>query len=265
MIANKYRLLKKINQGSFGLVYKAENIRTGEKLAMKVEKKMGNNITTTLKTEAKIYQYLDKLNGFPQLKWFGTDNKYNYLAIDLYLFSLNTIVKEYKILNLKTVLFFGKQMIERIETLHSKLLLHRDIKPANFLVDETNKLFLIDFGMCKRYDHDGKHIYKNEIESIIGTVNYVSLNVHKRIEPSRRDDIESCIYIMVYMLLGKLDWENNVSNDVIVLLKEELVINTKLPSFIIEMLTYIRQLKFDEKPDYKRLISILDEELNRFL
>ena len=97
MIANKYRLLEKLNEGSFGLVYKAENIRTGEKLAMKVEKKMGNSVAT-LKTEAKIYQYLDKLNGFPQLKWFGTDKEYNYLAIDLYLFSLNTIVKTNKII-----------------------------------------------------------------------------------------------------------------------------------------------------------------------
>jgi serine/threonine protein kinase len=264
MIANKYRLLEKINEGSFGLVYKAENIRTGEKLAMKVEKKSGNNVTTTLKTEAKIYQYLDKLNGFPQLKWFGTDNEYNYLAIDLYLFSLNTIVKTNKIINIETVLFFGKQMIERIETLHSKLLLHRDIKPANFLVDGTNKLFLIDFGMCKRYDHDGKHISKNEIKSIIGTVNYVSLNVHKGIEPSRRDDLESCIYIMVYMLFGKLDWDTCVSNDVIVLLKKDLVVNTKLPSFLIEMLIYIRQLKFDEKPDYNLLFSIIDGELIRF-
>ena len=189
MIANKYRLLEKLNEGSFGLVYKAENVRTGEKLAMKVEKKMGNSVAT-LKTEAKIYQYLDKLNGFPQLKWFGTDKEYNYLAIDLYLFSLNTIVKTNKIINIETVLLFGKQMMERIETLHSKLLLHRDIKPANFLLDDSNKLFLIDFGMCKRYDYDGKHIQKNEITSIIGTVNYVSLNIHKGIVPSRRDDLE---------------------------------------------------------------------------
>ncbi len=263
MIANKYRLLEKLNEGSFGLVYKAENIRTGEKLAMKVEKKMSNSVTT-LKTEAKIYQYLDKLNGFPQLKWFGTDKEYNYLAIDLYLFSLNTIVKTNKIINIETVLHFGKQMMERIETLHSKLLLHRDIKPANFLLDDTNKLFLIDFGMCKRYDYEGKHIQKNEITSIIGTVNYVSINVHKGIEPSRRDDLESCIYIMVYMLFGKLDWEKQSSAAIIKTQKEELVFNTKLPSFIIEMLIYIRQLKFEEAPDYKLLISILDGELNRF-
>jgi len=261
MIANKYRLLEKLNEGSFGLVYKAENVRTGEKLAMKVEKKMGKNVTT-LKTEAKIYQYLDKLNGFPQLKWFGTDNEYNYLAIDLYLFSLNTIVKTNKIINIETVLLFGKQMIERIETLHSKLLLHRDIKPANFLLDETNKLFLIDFGMCKRYDYDGKHISKNEITSIIGTINYVSLNVHNGIEPSRRDDLESCVYIIIYMMFGNLDWEKQVSPAVIKAQKEEQVVNTKLPSFIIEMLIYIRRLRFEETPDYKLLISILDGELS---
>jgi hypothetical protein len=66
------------------------------------------------------------------------------------------------------------------------------------------------------------------------------------------------------MLFGKLDWEKQLSAAIIKTQKEELVVNTKLPSFIIEMLIYIRQLKFEEAPDYKLLISILDGELIRF-
>jgi serine/threonine protein kinase len=277
MIANKYKILNKISEGSFGFVYKGQNIRTGEKVAIKIEKRCGEfNI---LKNEAKIYQYLGKLDGFPQLKWFGTDVKYNYLVIDLYRCSLNSLIKIRERISFHSALDFGIQMIERLETLHSKLLLHRDIKPDNFLLDDLHKIYLIDYGFCKRYDHDGKHIAERKINSIIGTVNFVSINVHKYLEPSRRDDVESVIYIIIYMLYGKLPWirntelenvsdnspdtvnENdiklNFSNDEMIQLKQE---TSHLPIFIREMLQYVRQLSFTEKPDYKYLKEILNSE-----
>jgi serine/threonine protein kinase len=297
MIANKYKILNKISEGSFGLVYKGQNIRTGEKVAIKIEKRSGEY--NVLKAEAKIYQYLGKLDGFPQLKWFGTDIKYNYLVIDLFNYSLHTLIKIKETISFSSCLHFGIQMIERLETLHSKLLLHRDIKPDNFLLDLNNKIYLIDYGFCKRYDHDGKHIEERKINSIIGTVNFVSINVHKFLEPSRRDDLESVIYIIIYMLYGTLPWisvsdfkrnnssdhlsvsdlkRNNssdlkrnissdsvketdiqldFSNEEIMQMKQE---TTYLPGFIREMLQYVRQLTFTEKPDYKHLKEILNSE-----
>lgn len=261
MIANKYKLIEKISQGSFGSVYKAENIRTGEFVAMKVETKSNEGIKT-LMSEAKIYQYLNNLKGFPGLKWFGTDASFNYLAIDLYLFSLNAAVKRYKILNLKTVVFFGTQMIERIQALHYKCLLHRDIKPDNFLLDAKNKIYLIDFGLCKRYDYDGKHISQKSITSLIGTANYASIHVHNGIEPSRRDDLESCVYILIYMLFGQLEWETCIRPDSVAQLKENILSDTKLPSFIREMLTYIRQLAFEATPNYAYLNNILRKTIS---
>jgi serine/threonine protein kinase len=279
MIANKYKILNKISEGSFGFVYKGQNIRTGENVAIKIEKRSGEY--TILKSEAKIYQYLGKLDGFPQLKWFGTDVKYNYLVIDLYRCSLHSLIKIRERISFHSALHFGIQMIERLETLHSKLLLHRDIKPENFLLDDLHKIYLIDYGFCKRYDHDGKHITERKITSIIGTVNFVSINVHKYLEPSRRDDLESVIYIIIYMLYGKLPWirntelenvsdnskssdtvnENDIkldfSNEEIMQLKQE---TNYLPLFIREMLQYVRQLAFTEKPDYKHLKEILNSE-----
>ena len=102
-------------------------------------------------------------------------------------------------------------MLTIIKAVHNKDLLHRDIKPDNFMLDlneTTNKLYLIDFGLAKRYNYDGKHISENTNCSLIGTPKYVSLNVHNCCEPSRRDDIESCIYVMIYMLFGDNFWFN---------------------------------------------------------
>ena len=157
-------------------------------------------------------------------------------------------------------------MIKRVETLHGKYMLHRDIKPDNFMLDRARNLCLIDFGLCKRYDYNGSHIEEKQITSIIGSVNFVSLNVHKGIEPSRRDDVESCIYIILYLLLnGELPWTKLKDNDKIAYLKEQLTnphYNLCSP-FIKDMLVKTRQLAFNEEPKYNELINILENELKK--
>jgi serine/threonine protein kinase len=258
MIANKYSVIEKISEGSFGTILKGKNERTGELVAIKIESK--TTLTPTLKTEAKIYQYLGKQDGFPQLKWFGTNEKYNYLVVDLFGHSLTHSLTHDPI-NCITAIEFGIQIITRIETLHSKSLLHRDIKPDNFLFglrDETNKLYLIDFGFCKRYEYNGRHIQQKSISSIVGSLNFVSLNIHNGLEPSRRDDIESCIYIILYMYTGYLEWiKFDISREKMIKLKRELTNNPDIPFFISHLLQYIRLLDFDEIPDYKYIISKL--------
>ena len=248
-----------MSQGSFGQVYKAENIRTGELVAIKIEPKSDNN--KSLKSEAKIYQYLAKLDGFPQLKWYGSTDKVTYLVTDLLDHSISDLVEKGGRIEMEIVLLLGKQMIQRLQVLHNHFLLHRDIKPQNFMLNgETNKLYLIDFGFCKRYNYDGNHIEEGTISKLIGTPNFVSVNVHKGLEPSRRDDVESCIYIMIYMLFGKLSWSKEMLIKNMCLKKEELTNSEKplIPEFLKQLLFYVRTLEFDECPDYDEIIKIFD-------
>ena len=262
MLANKYKLLEKLSQGSFGKVFKAENIRTGEIVAIKTEVKSKEQ--KSLKMEAKIYQYLANTDGIPQLKWFGATNNVNYLVTNLLEHSVTSLVKEYGRLSIKTVLLLGTQMIERLEILHGHYLIHRDIKPDNFIINisyKTNKMFLIDFGFCKRYNYEGNHIEFKMNKTLIGTPNYVSLNVHKGCEPSRRDDLESCFYVMIYMLFGKFFSINGEEQDpfkILVLKKEQL---TNIPRFLTIAINYVRTLRFEEEPDYKYIIRIFSELL----
>lgn len=259
MIANKYKLLAKLSQGSFGKVYKAENMRTGELVAIKIEPKSDDN--KSLKSEAKIYQYLAKLDGFPQLKWYGSTDKVTYLVTDLLDHSISDLVEKGGRLEMEIVLLLGKQMIQRLHTLHNHFLLHRDIKPQNFMLNiKTNKLYLIDFGFCKRYNYDGNHIEEGTISKLIGTPNFVSINVHKGLEPSRRDDVESCIYIMIYMLFGKLSWGKEMVIKNMGLKKEQLTNSEKplIPEFLKQLLFYVRTLEFDECPDYDEIIKVFD-------
>ena len=258
MISNKYNLIEKISEGSFGSVFKAENIRTKENVAIKFEIKMDN--IKSLKNEAKIYQYLGKINGFPQIKMFGTMDKLNYLVIDLLGKSLSNTILEFNKLSLKTTLLIGIQIINRIKVLHETQLLHRDVKPSNFLFGfekDINKLYLVDFGFSKRYIYNENHIQERELTKIVGSPNFVSLNIHNHIEPSRRDDLESCIYIMLTMLLGKLVWFDKSNLNDIYKLKEQILLLEEVPTFIKILLHYVRKIKFDETPDYNYIINVI--------
>ena len=105
----------------------------------------------------------------------------------------------------------GEQMVQRLEYLHNNHFIHRDMKPDNFLVGVGKKeymLYMIDFGLAKRYrdPKTGEHIPYRDNKSLTGTARYASVNTHLGIEQSRRDDLESICYILIYFLKGTLPW-----------------------------------------------------------
>lgn len=161
-------------------------------------------------------------------------------------------------MDLTIVLTICLKMLDIIKFIHEKGLIHRDIKPDNFLFGlysngsiNIEKIYLIDFGFCKSYKTiDGEHNDEKPLTRIIGTPNYISLNVHNLHQPSRRDDVESTLYIMIYMLFGSLDWEDEKDEDKIIEMKENLTKNADIPDVLKQYLLYVRRLKYDEDPIY---------------
>jgi serine/threonine protein kinase len=265
IIANKYKILEQIGIGTYGKVFKGTNIRTNEEVAIKIEK---NSEFNMLKNEARIYQFLGEKDGIPQLKWFGKLDDYTYMVLSLLKYSLldlkNNISIELpqKILSIKNTLLIGIQMIKRVQLLHEYGFLHRDIKPENFLFDNNNILNLIDFGLCKKFiDSNDEHIKMKITNNYIGTYNYMSVNAHNNLEISRRDDLESCAYILLF-LLNELEWVNdnyNIDIDTIKNIKINIINNENIQHNIKNMIVYCRELHFDEKPDYVFIIQLLQE------
>ncbi len=265
IIGSKYKLINRIGKGSFGSIYKAQNIRTNEFVAIKVESIARE--TKLLKRESQILQYLIGNDGFPELKWFGLDERNYYMVMNLLGESLATVKEHFNTLGIKETLLIGIQMIERVKTLHQKLLVHRDIKPDNFIFGLNNnktKLYLIDFGFTRRYTNDNSiHIEMRENCSLLGTPNFVSLNVHKGYEASRRDDLESVIIIMIYLYMGTLPWleENNLTKEEMIKAKEEIIYDRDIPELLIDLLVHVRRLTFEEEPDYDFMLESIIEEI----
>ena len=253
MINNKYKLVEKIGEGSFGFIYKAENIRTREHVAIKVEPiKEGINL---LKNETKIYQYLSNIYGIPKVKWYGKDEKNYYMVLNLLGKSLEDIKCEKHSFSLKLTLQIGIKLLMLVREIHNKGLIHRDIKPANFLLGTNNNLYLIDFGLCKAYIQHENHIIFKKNNCLIGSMTYASLNAHDFIELTRRDDLESLGYMLIYFYNGNLSWRDLDNVDLIKREKKEIVNSNDVPEILKIYLKYVRSLNFDELPNYELLIS----------
>jgi serine/threonine protein kinase len=265
IINKKYEIIEKLGEGAFGKIFLGKNIITQEKIAVKLDE--GDK--TMLKNEAILYNYLSNISGIPKLYNYGNEGNFNYIVLEL----LGKTLEDYKIecnnkFSLQTVLALGIQMLSRVESIHNKGIIHRDIKPENFLMgtNANNEiLYLIDFGLAKSYLKNDKHIIKETQKTLIGTARYVSINVHNGISPSRRDDIESIGYLLVYFLCGNLPWQGlKATNKVkkqekIGKIKKEYKFweNNELPGEIILFINYARNLEFEEKPNYLYLKNLL--------
>lgn len=268
-VGNKFRLGRKIGSGSFGEIYLGTNIQTNEEVAIKLE-----NVKTKhpqLLYESKLYRILQGGTGIPNVRWFGVEGDYNVLVMDLLGPSLEDLFNFCsRKLSLKTVLMLADQMINRVEFVHSKSFLHRDIKPDNFLMGlgrRANQVYVIDFGLAKKYRDSSthQHIPYRENKNLTGTARYASMNTHLGIEQSRRDDLESLGYVLMYFLRGSLPWqglkagtkkqkyekisERKVSTSIEALCRG-------YPTEFASYFHYCRSLRFDDKPDYPYLKRI---------
>ncbi|GMY36329.1 casein kinase 1-like protein 1 [Fagus crenata] len=268
-VGNRFRLGRKIGSGSFGEIYLGTNIQTNEDVAIKLE-----NVKTKhpqLLYESKLYRILQGGTGIPNVRWFGVEGDYNVLVMDLLGPSLEDLFNFCsRKLSLKTVLMLADQMINRVEFVHSKSFLHRDIKPDNFLMGlgrRANQVYVIDFGLAKKYRDSSthQHIPYRENKNLTGTARYASMNTHLGIEQSRRDDLESLGYVLMYFLRGSLPWqglkagtkkqkydkisEKKVSTSIEALCRG-------YPTEFASYFHYCRSLRFDDKPDYAYLKRI---------
>ncbi|KAL1563332.1 Casein kinase 1-like protein 2, variant 2 [Salvia divinorum] len=268
-VGNKYRLGRKIGSGSFGEIYLGTNIQTNDEVAIKLE-----NVKTKhpqLLYESKLYRILQGGTGVPNVRWFGVEGDYNVLVMDLLGPSLEDLFNFCsRKLSLKTVLMLADQMINRVEFVHSKSFLHRDIKPDNFLMGlgrRANQVYVIDFGLAKKYRDSSthQHIPYRENKNLTGTARYASMNTHLGIEQSRRDDLESLGFVLMYFLRGSLPWqglkagtkkqkyekisEKKVSTSIEALCRG-------YPTEVASYFHYCRSLRFEDKPDYAYLKRI---------
>lgn len=282
---NKYTLYKSkvLGEGSFGKVYLGKVNETNELVAIKAEEPKHNYLCA----EGSICKFLtDKKQspiGFSKYYWYGEESdKTKYLVCEALGKSLQGLQEKCGgTFSLKTVLMIAFQILNRIEYLHSNYFIHRDLKPSNFLIGlgkNRNTVYLVDFGLSKKYvDSNGEHIEYLKNKSYVGTIRYMSINCHKGLETSRRDDMYSFIYMLFFMYYGNLPWQGITEEDkkkrlkIIANYKNDFNKNPlkyyqspKIPNSFIKILTYIKNMKFKQNIDYDKIREFLCEEMTHY-
>ena len=278
-----------IGSGSFGQVLYGKHKNTDLEVAVKVIS--SDTSAETIKKEINFSKQLQKINGFPTIYYTCVYDKKNIIVESLLGPSLDKLFKYCgRQFPLKTVCLIGKEMVKRLENMHEKGILHRDLRPNNLtwrnynssynnisnnnsiINNKYNKLdintiFLIDFGLSCYYLESGigsKHYKIKNNLSFVGTLRYASLNSHKGIRQSRRDDLESMIYILIYFLKGKLPWQDvkakqkEERHKLITEIKSKVTIESlceNTPKEFAELLTYVKNLEFEETPLYTKFYA----------
>ena len=209
IIFGKYKVNKAIGKGSFGSIFQGKNIINNELVAIKAES--DKKRMKFLDTEAYYLFYLKNF-GIPEVKSFGIYKKYKVLIETLLGDDLIKLFNKLKKINIKDICLIFIQLIDRLEYIHSKYIIHRDLKPENIMFDlETKKIiYLIDFGFAKKYrsSKTKKHIKYVISNILIGSERYGSINTMNCAEQSRRDDLESAGYVMIYLAKKKFALDN---------------------------------------------------------
>ncbi len=172
----KYRIKRFINRGGFGCTYEAENVMLRVRVAIKelfVSDICQRNSSTgliTLFSDAK-QPFFDKLRrkfvdearalaslhhpGIVRVTDIFEENGTSYYVMD-YIdgYSLRDLVKNKGALHETEALQYIRQVADTLLYVHNNKRLHLDIKPANIMVDDDNKVILIDFGVSKQYDEE---------------------------------------------------------------------------------------------------------------
>lgn len=209
-----------IGRGSFGAVYLALNVTTGEMLAVKqvVVPKDRNRIGSktvegieALHKEVETMKDLDHINIVQYLGFEQKDNIYSMFLEYVAGGSIAVCMKSYGPFEEKLVTFITRQILLGLQYLHQNGILHRDLKADNLLLEVDGRCKISDFGISKK----SSDIYVNNAEmSMQGTIFWMAPEVIDSIVEDKKQgysakiDIWSLGCVVLEMFCGKRPWSN---------------------------------------------------------
>lgn len=250
-----YVIRKPIGRGGFGTVYEAM-CADGQACALKVGSR------ESISREIQAYLHLQGCEFIPVLLGHGVLGDVAFLALPLFRHSLRDVL-ESRLLGRRLATTIARKLLQTAEFIHNRGMMYRDFKPENVMISHSNRVFLVDFGMCRRFIRDdGTHVAE-EHAGMSGTVWYASTNAHRGMQQSRRDDLESLFYLIVLLYRSRLPWmDTQMDRAMIGHAKESLSADSLCSGVagkqhLVEFVQYIKRLRFEEAPDYTYLDGLL--------
>ncbi|GAY56382.1 hypothetical protein CUMW_171490 [Citrus unshiu] len=278
-----YRLERKLGKGGFGQVYVGRRVspvnaneRTGPgavEVALKFEHRSSKGCNYGPPYEWQVYNTLGGSHGVPRVHFKGRQGDYYVMVMDMLGPSLWDVWNNNShTMSIEMVACIAIEAISILEKMHSKGYVHGDVKPENFLLGppgtpDEKKLFLVDLGLATKWRDSttGMHVeYDQRPDVFRGTVRYASVHAHLGRTGSRRDDLESLAYTLIFLLRGRLPWQGyQGENKGFLVCKKKMATSPDglccfCPAPFRQFVEYVVNLKFDEEPNYAKYISLFD-------
>ena len=259
-----------IAKGGFGTIYLGYHHRTNESVAIKME----HHANTTLRHETRMLQYLyeNGVRKIPAVYWFGLNMEYQVLILPFFPCSLESYIQHKSPLSSIYVNAIIIKCLDILEHIHTKFVVHRDIKPANFMI-KNGDIYLIDFGLATFYVDENSHLLADyslvgeEVGSMIGTVKYASLNIHRGHRYTRRDDLISLVYMYDSMKGGgpiptesfqigtgeRTDILNPVNQQWMYNKEQYLLALESTDNVLLDIYNFVYSIKYNETPNYAKM------------
>lgn len=271
---------RKLGKGGFGQVYVGRrvsggNARTGPdayEVALKFEHRNSKGCNYGPPYEWQVYNTLNGCYGIPSVHYKGRQGDYYILVMDMLGPSLWDVWNSMgQTMSANMAACIAVEAISILEKLHSKGFVHGDVKPENFLLGQPGspddkKLYLIDLGLASKWrESHGHHVdYDQRPDIFRGTIRYASVHAHLGRTGSRRDDLESLAYTLIFLIRGRLPWQGYQGDTKSFLVcKKKMAVSPELlccfcPAPFKQFLEIVTNMKFDEEPNYAKLISLFD-------
>jgi serine/threonine protein kinase len=279
---------RKLGKGGFGQVYVGTRLSSvgtrpaheggsnAVQVALKFEHRSSKGCNYGPPYEWSVYNAFSTLGGIlgvPKVHYKGRQGEYYVMVMDLLGPSLwDTWNTNSQLMSQEMVACIAVEALAILENFHSKGFVHGDIKPENFLLGPPGtptekKLYLVDLGLATRWRDAicSTHVdYDQRPDIFRGTVRYASVHAHLGRTGSRRDDLESLAYTLLFLLKGRLPWQGyQGDNKGFLVCKKKMATSAEAlcrytPQAFRQYMEAVVNLKFDEEPKYGALAALFE-------
>ncbi|XP_051177807.1 casein kinase 1-like protein HD16 [Lolium perenne] len=272
---------RKLGQGGSGKVYVGRQIPVtlggpSKEVALKFELRRSKAGSYDPPFEWQVYQALNGCYGIPSVHHMGCQGDYCILVMDMLGPSLKDVwYSQGQEVTFQMGACIAIEAILILEKIHSKGFVHGDVKPENFLLGQPGsadekKIFLVDFGLASNWKRNiassNMHVQYDQRPGIFrGTVRYASVHAHLGRTSSRRDDLESLAYTLMFLLRGSLPWKGiQEDNRSFLVCKKKMETSPEMlcefcPDPFKRFVEMVTTMKFDEVPNYRKLVSLFED------